>query len=542
MGLQKYRSLIDYAAILAGDREGINLGLDGALFLRKEATPRVFERPRIGTQGESIGAAAASTDISGGTDNKFNIAVDGGAVVLVTLVVAGLNTGSAIEAELELKINAALAAAGQDGRVWVNFDGGDDHYEIFSQKTGTTSSVVVTNAVADNVADDLNIGVANGGTEAVGTNDQDFFLYTTGGPTYEQPIESNPHRTGRFHTGIVKQKKVAAFDVDAMLNMSGSAGDSLDTALKLLYLSVFGKETVTPGVSIVYEQGLPNTFFSIVRASTIFSEFYTGAYGKDYTLTAPGDAPVTQKFTGGAEKASIAGISQVDGAVVASATVQLNAGHASRYANEGTNNKARVMAVKPDGRTIVAGADGTLTVDGINTSLDQLTLSAAIDLDDNGYIVPWNPGAVQQTGRDNIFTDLQGSFKFRSSGNKVCATNITLSLVNDHVDLSNCFGADANKGFAAGNRATMTLEVTLDLSNENFGDLVQAREFGGFDAEIVIGPDPSSNRQLSITMPKWIVSVPPIDLPENGTTPVTFTGILYQSEAGARDPVKFTFS
>ncbi len=540
MGQLQYRSLVDYAAILAGDREGFNLGLDSSIFIRKEAVPRTFERPRIGTQGNSIGAIAASTDISAGTDDKLKVAVDGGVVVDVTLTLAGLTTGAAIEAELETQINTALAADGQDGRVWVDFDGGDDHYEVYSQKTGLSSDVVVTDGSIDNVADDLKLGAANGGTEAVGTNDQDFFLYTSGGPKYEQPIESNPHRTGRFHTGIIRQKKVADFDMDALVNMSGNAGASIDTALRLLLESIFGSETVVGGSHIDYVQGLPNFTFSMVRASTIFSEFYTGGYAKDYSLTAPGDAPVTQKFTGMAQKASIAGISQVDGAVVAGTTVQLNTGHASRYANEDTN-KARVMAVKPDGRTIVAGADGSLTVETINTVTDVITVSTAIDLDDDGYIVPWNPGAVQQTGRDNIFTDLEGSFKFSQSGNAVCASNISLGFANDHVDINNCFGSDANRGFVAGNRATITLEVTLDLSNENFGDLVQARKFGGFDGEITIGPDPASGRSLVITMPKWIVSVPPVDLPENGVTPVTFSGTLYQSEAGARDPIRFRF-
>ena len=74
---QKYRSLIDFAAILAGNREGINLGLDASLFLREEAVERTFNPPRIGTQGVSEGAATASTDISAGTDDSLDIAVDG---------------------------------------------------------------------------------------------------------------------------------------------------------------------------------------------------------------------------------------------------------------------------------------------------------------------------------------------------------------------------------------------------------------------------------------------------------------------------------
>jgi hypothetical protein len=534
----KYRSLVDFGAVLAGNREGINLGLDGSIFIRREAVERTFERPRIGTQGSSIGAAAASTDISAGSDDSLDVAVDGGAAVTAQLTgLAGLNTGLLIEAELESAINTALIADGQDARVWVFYDNADDHYEIYSQKTGLTTSVVVTDAGANNVADDLLLGVGNGGTEAAGTDDQDFFLYTTGGINFNQPAESNPHRTGRFHTGIVKQKKVVEFDMDAMLNMSGAAGDSLDNAIRLLYESMTGKETVVPATSIDYEQDLPNFTFSVVKASTIFAEYFTGCYVKDYTLTAPGDAPVTQKFTGMGSDGSIAGIGQVDGAVVASATVTLNSApypHAERF-----SAGARVMHVGADGRTILAGADGTLLISSVDTALNQVVLSAPIDADDDSYIVFWHPGAIQQTGRDNIFTDLEGSFKFSSSGNEVCATNIELSLVNDHVDLVNCFGTDVNEGFAAGNRATWSLSVTLDLSGENLGDLVQSRQFGGLDGDLIIGD--VAGRNLLVDFRKWIVSVPPIDLPENGTTPVTFEGTLYQSQAGSRDPIKLSF-
>jgi hypothetical protein len=536
---EQYRSLVDYAQILAGNREGINLGLDGSIFVRQEATERVFNPPRIGTQGSSIGDTAASTDISAGSDDSIDIAVDGGAVVTATVTVAGLNTGALIAAALETAINTALAAGGQDARVWVIFDGGDDHYEVYSQSTGVTSSVVITNAGANNVADDLLLGIPNSGTEAVGTDDQDFLLYTTGGPTFDQPVESNAHRVGRFHNDIIRAKKVAEFDIDTMINMQGNAGDSLDTAVKLLLLSGFGTETINAGVSIDYTQGLPNLTFSMVRVSTIFGEYYTGGYVKDMTLDVPGDAPGTMKYTGMLADSSIAGIGLINGPVAASADVILSDTinkHVLRYTED-----ARVMVVKADGRTITAGADGSLTVSSINEGADTLTLSTTIDAEDQGFIVPWHPGAVQQTGRDNIYTDLEGSFKFDASGNSVCATNINLGLVNDHVDLNNCFGTDTNQGFAAGNRLTMTLGVTLDLSNENFGDLVQARKFGGFAGELIIG-NPSSGRKLTITFPKWITGVPPIDLPENGVTPVTFEGVLYQSASGARDPILWSYT
>lgn len=534
MGL-KYRSRIDYAEIYSCDKEGFNLGLDASIFIRREAVSRVFERPRIGTQGKSVGVAAASTDISAGTDDKLKASVDGGAVVAVTLTLAGANTGAAIAAELETAINNALIAAVQDGRVWVLYDNGDDHYEIYSQSTGTTSGVVITNGDTDNVADNLKIGVPNGGTETAGTDDQDFLLYTTGGPTFEQPVESNPHRTGRFHNGIIRKKKVANFDIDCMLNMSGNAGDSLDSAIRTLYEQTFGSEEVVASTAIIYRQTTPCFTFSMVRVSTIFGEYFTGGYCKDWTLTIPGDAPATQKFAGRAADASIAGLAQIDGVVAASTDVILNAGASKRY-----TAGARVMVVSADGRTITAGYDGTLLVNSYDDSLNKLVLSTAIDAENDGFIAPWNPGAVQQTGRDEIYTDLVGRFKLNDTEGDIDTTNIELGYSNDHIDFDNRFGRDGNVGYAAGNRGTWNLSVTFDLSNENMGDLIRAREFGGFKPLIEVG-DSAVGRYLKVTTKKWIPSIPAIEVPENGTTPVTLEGNLFQSAPGARDPAQLEF-
>jgi len=230
----------------------------------------------------------------------------------------------------------------------------------------------------------------------------------------------------------------------------------------------------------------------------------------------------------------IAGIGVLNGAVAASASVVLDATHSQRF-----ESGARVMIVDADGRTIKAGYDGSLAINSVDTGTETLVLSSAIDANNADLLVFWHPGAVQQTARDAIFTDLEGSIKLNASGAAICATNIELSAVNDHIDLSNCFGDDKNKGFAAGNRATWTLSVTLDLSNENMADLVQARKFGGFSPEIIIGD--VSGRHLKITAPRWIVSVPAIELPENGTTSYTFEGNLYQSSPGSRDPIAIEF-
>jgi len=288
--------------------------------------------------------------------------------------------------------------------------------------------------------------------------------------------------------------------------------------------------------AIIYKQSTPCFTFSLVRVSTIFGEYYTGGYVRDYTLSIPGDAPATQKFVGRAAKASIAGLARVDGALVGATDIILDAGTSKRYTAE-----SRVMVVAADGRTVTAGIDGTLIVDSVDDGLNKVILNTAVDVEDDGYIVPWHPGAVQQTGRDAIYTDLVGSFKFNSADANIDTTQIEVGYTNDHIDFDNRFGRDGNVGFAAGNRGTMNLAVTFDLSNENMGDVVRARDFAGFDPVIEIGDSAGSDRYLKLAMKKWIPSVPAINVPENGTTPITLEGTVLQSAPGARDPFQFEY-
>lgn len=538
--MSKFRSKTNYAQTYSGDKQGFNLGLDGAIYLKRETTRGTFVPPAIGTQGKSAGDVSASIDISaaaspGTIKVQLGYPTGVGAVVTASVITTGLTSGLLIAAALELAINTALSADGQDGRVWVEYTSGDVHYTVWNQSTGTFATVAITDGVSNNLADNLKLGVPNGGTETAGTNDTDFLLYTTGGLTFQQPVESNQHRSGRFHSGIIRKKKVCEFDFDTYINMSGDAGDSLDNAVQLLLEACLGKKTTTPSMFIDFEQDLPVIYMSMVRISTIFGEYYTGGYVKDLTLTYPGDGPATAKYAGKAADCFEAGIAQVNGPVSASTDVILNAGESTRF-----TAFARVMAVAADGRTITAGADGSLYVASYDDSTEKIVLSTAVTLADNTYIVPWDPGAVQQTARDAIFTDLLGTFKMSQSGQAVDVTNTVLSLKNDHNDFDNRYGSDTNKGFAAGNRLTGELAVTFDLSNETYGTVVRSREFAGYNPELVLGST-SSGRYMKVTAPNWIPAVPAKEVPENGTTPTTLTGNLFTSTPGAKDPFRIRF-
>ena len=159
--MAKLRSKINYATQYSSNLQGLMIGIDQKVFVKNETTAGTLAIPALGTSGNSTSGATPVTDISALSDTNLKVSVDGATAVDVTLTNAGKTTGSLIAAELESKINTALSAAGQDGRVYVDFTGG--LYIITSQKIGTSTSVVVTNGTTLNIADNLKLGVANTG-------------------------------------------------------------------------------------------------------------------------------------------------------------------------------------------------------------------------------------------------------------------------------------------------------------------------------------------------------------------------------------------
>jgi hypothetical protein len=119
------------------------------------------------TRGTSAGATSPSTNISGGTDNKFLVSVDGSGPQEIALTLTGLTSGAAIATAIQQAIRA-LEGDEFDAVTCVY---GSTKYTITSGTAGTGSSVVVTDAPAANLADDLKLGTANGGTETAGTGD-----------------------------------------------------------------------------------------------------------------------------------------------------------------------------------------------------------------------------------------------------------------------------------------------------------------------------------------------------------------------------------
>jgi len=116
--------------------------------------------------GTSVSGANAPEDIHTETDTKFKISVDGDAAEEVTIDLAACTSGVNTAAEMQTKIRAL---GGAKAAVTVGFAA--TKYTITSGTAGTGSAVVVTNAPAGNIAEELKIGATNGGTETAGTGD-----------------------------------------------------------------------------------------------------------------------------------------------------------------------------------------------------------------------------------------------------------------------------------------------------------------------------------------------------------------------------------
>jgi len=109
--------------------------------------------------GSSLSGDSPATNISAGSDNKLKIQVDGDTVEEITLTLANCDTGANTVAELQAQIQAL---GGNKASVTAEYV--DGRYKITSPDTGL---VVITDGDTVNVADDLKLGVGNGGKEGV---------------------------------------------------------------------------------------------------------------------------------------------------------------------------------------------------------------------------------------------------------------------------------------------------------------------------------------------------------------------------------------
>lgn len=124
-----------------------------------------YSTDSVQTQGYETGGAGAATDIHSGTDNEFNIALDGDATPKnITLTLSNCTSGETTAAEIERQIQAL----GGDVYSNVKVEYSVDHYVITSPSYGDGSQVRVTAATENDISEELKIGAANGAVDTDG--------------------------------------------------------------------------------------------------------------------------------------------------------------------------------------------------------------------------------------------------------------------------------------------------------------------------------------------------------------------------------------
>lgn len=531
----KMRSSQDFAATYNSNKQGFAIAIENYLHLKAETTPGTFVAPLVGTQGKSTGATTPSTDISGGSATTLRINVDGSGVVTATIgVLTGLDTGAEIAAALESTINTALSTAGYDARVWAAYE--TNKYVVYSQKSGTTSSVVITNGLSNDVATDLKLGVANSGVESAGTYGGDFLKMTKGSLKMNQPFEMSEHRSGRQASNIIKKKKVSEGEIEMYLNVPTSGGTAaVDTPVALLLEGVLGKRTAVGSTAIRFDSTqAPSKYFTICQGNNAFGRQFTGGYGKKLTVSMPGDGEAKLKIPVKARDGKYGSIARLAALVSASATCTVENGESDRF-----DPLTRVMVVAPDGRTVLAGYDGSLYVVSRTDVSHQVVLSTTVTVEDEGFIVPFLPHVFDAHGTDNPVTGLDGTVSFDGGSTTVEEIrNVEIDFDHQLEDQDNWYGADTNKGFIVGNKAEITVTIELLLSASQVERIVKAKEFTTAAIRVVNGP--AGGQRWQFDFPKVYFEVPDVEIPDSGSVPVTLKGRCVQTADGALDAITIT--
>ena len=369
------------------------------------------------------------------------------------------------------------------------------------------------------------------------------FIYTLNGASvnFTQPIESSPHKSGRHHTSIIKQKTTTNWTMPTFFNIDTTLGAAsvaeIDPGMRVLYKSLMGKESA--GAPLTYTtEDPPSITFSIFEVGDLWSKQAPGAFVEAGNASFPGDGQAQVEWSGMAKTALLVGMSK---------SITANAANVVTVAaTEGTRFPvgAKVMIIKNDGvtrstdtpdgspRTVTAATATTVTVDG------------AILTDANGtvnpvylvYYEPATPVAVNdpQTG-------LAGSITIAGLGSADCVRSASLNMTNNHEPQDFCFGEEGLGGriFTPGGRFTAELTLELNLNHELVEFLNGLKDFTGEDITLILGD--SAGRHLQIEVPKDIFPIPEISVPDTGTIPVTFVGNAYQTGLDVADEVTISF-
>lgn len=382
------------------------------------------------------------------------------------------------------------------------------------------------------------------GTLAAPTGADFFYTLQGGTVTAAQGKITNPSRSGRHHTGIIREKKTVEWSLPMYINVDtavAAGATEVDAAVQLLWQSLLGKKTVSSGV-LFDPSETPDITFSLFQCGDLWSEQVAGCFCMGCEVSLPGDGQSQLTFSGNAKSRLLVGIAKSVTDNDTGNDITVAAGETDRIPVG-----AKVMIIEANGTTRSADTpDGSpRTVTAVDSITNKVTVDGAVLADADGsstpiylcYYEPATPVAINdpQTG-------LVGSVAIDNLPSLSCARSVTLSLANNHELVNYCFGTDVLSGklFVPGARLDATLSIELNLDANVVEYLNQLNNFVANAVTLIVGD--SGDRHFKIVLPKVIFNVPALSVPESGSIPVTLEeGMCLQSSLDAGDEVQVKY-
>ena len=371
------------------------------------------------------------------------------------------------------------------------------------------------------------------------------FLYTLGGGStnFSQPFESSPHRSGRSHNNIIKQKKITEWSLPSYFNIgqAGPIASSVDDPVLLLWEALLGTKNV--GVSeITFEPTTtPSKTFSIFEVGDFWAKQSPGGFVNTCEATFDGAGQAQMTWGGNAKTSYLVGMGKCTSATGGN-TITLQS-------QEGLSFPVGALVMLVDATDGVTRLEGTSAAPRTVTSVtgDVITVSGAALTTDGSVspflVVYFEPeGAI--TAIDNPLTGLVGSITAvnPSASLNGCVRTMTVSFNNNFELVDYCFGTDGLAGplFVAGGRLDINVSMELNLNKGMVNAYNEVLSGDSFAAYIELGNNAENHFYMDI--PRVIFSAPNISVPETGSIPVTFEGLAYQTALDANDPILVGYS
>lgn len=372
----------------------------------------------------------------------------------------------------------------------------------------------------------------------------DFFFHLEGASAnFNQPVESSPHKTGRHHTSVIKQKTVTEWTIPTFFNIDTTLGAAstaeIDPALRVLWKSLLGREVVGPPLQYDAAND-PSITFSIYENLDVMAKQVPGCAVDTSNNSFPGDGQAQTEWGGMAKTAYYVGLGKSIIDNNAGNTVTLAVGEGARFPVGG-----KVMIIEADGTTRSADTAAGTAREVASVTGDVVLLSGATLADADGsstpiYLCYYEP-ASPITAINNPQTGLQGSVSIGGLPSAMCVRSAQINFANNHEWEDFCYGYEGlgSTIFTPAGRLTVEVTLELNLTKAMVGYLNGLRTFTGENISLTLGS--ASGRRLHMLLPKVIFALPPVPVPGTGTIPVSFTGTAYQTANGAADEVLVEF-